>query len=367
MKKILFFFASFLSCWVSFAEPKTYCFLLGTYTNTGLSEGVYSYSFKEANGNFKKLSVNKGIENPSYLAFSPDKKFVYTVNECGDSSTVSAFVFSNLNGSLEFLNKVPSCGADPCYITVTDKHVIVANYNGGSIAVFVRKADGSLSEAVQLIKHVGGSIDPSRQLSSHVHETVFQPGTSTLFVCDLGKDKVFSYHYDAEGGRNPLRLVDSLNVKPGSGPRHMAFSKEGRYAYVLHELDGTLSVLAVNGGKMKLMGETTVDRKKNISNGAAEIAISPDGKFLYASNRGTANDISVFKVERAGSLKFIQQIPSGGNGPRNFVLTPDGKYILAANQNSNNIVAFLRDKETGSLKKLEGGTLIGAPVCIVFY
>lgn len=361
--KILFTFLLFslISC----TKSEKYHFLLGTYTSTGKSEGIYTYRFDEKNG-FKQIAVTPNVTNPSYLAFSPDKKYAYAVNENGNESTVSAFIFSAGDGKLELLNKVPANGADPCYITVTGNHAITANYTGGNISVFNRNADGSLSEAVQVVQHRGNSIDTTRQLSAHVHQVVFSPN-GVLYANDLGLDKIFLYSYNPDSESEILTRTDSISVKAGSGPRHITFSADGKFAYLLQELDGTLTVFEAKEAKLTVLQETNIAQKQDVVVGGSDIHLSPDGKFLYAANRGTANDITCFAVQPDGTLSFVQQIASGGIKPRNFAITPDGKYLFAENEESNSIVAFLRNIETGTLTQTKFSTTVGAPVCIVFY
>ena len=281
----------------------------------------------------------------------------------GENSSLSSFWFNKKNGSLELINKLGGIGADPCYLDVSKKHVVTANYSGGSIDVVERNSDGSLSGIVETIQH----IDAKKQVKAHVHQTLFAKADKYILVNDLGLDKMYSYSYDRGSTENILSPFDSLSLKKGSGPRHSTFSKNRKYIYLLQELDGTISVVRYDKGKLSLISETTVVRKPNISTGAADIHISPDDKFLYASNRGSANDISCFAIEKDTNLVFVEQVSVLGKSPRNFCITKDGKYLLVANQLSNQIVVFKRNKKSGKLIETNIRIDVGAPVCIKEY
>jgi 3-carboxymuconate cyclase len=349
------------------AQKINYRLLVGTYTNPGKSEGIYVYDLNPESKTFSPKFIAKGVENPSYLALTKDHKYLYSVNQNGTSPTVSAFSFDEKSGTITFINKVPARGEGPCYISVSDRHVITANYNSGSLCVFGRKANGTITEALQVIQHTGSSVNNDRQSSPHVHQTIFSPDGKYLAVNDLGTDKVTIYNYDLNGTSRTLTPHDSLKVKSGSGPRHVTFSKDGKRVYLIQELDGTLTVMQMNQGKLKMLQETSVVKKSNIVTGAADIHLSPDGKFLYATNRGTANDISWFSVGKNGTLTYKNQVSTNGDGPRNFTISPDGKYVLVGNQKTDNIVIFKRNAITGQLTPTGQEIKVGAPVCLVFY
>lgn len=349
------------------AKVNKYNFIIGTYTNNTQSKGIYTLHCDFENSKFETKIAADNVLDPSYLALTSDKKFVYSISERGEKSTISSFAFNDKTGIMHFLNRVSGHGADPCFVSVSENHVITANYTGGNVCVFVRKNDGTLSNAIQNVQHTGKSIDVNRQDKPHVHQAIFSPDKKFLLVNDLGTDYVTSYSYDKKSTDKVLTEFDKLKVKSGSGPRHLVFSKNGAFIYLLQEMDGTVSIIAFNKGKLSLIEETTVVRRDNISSGAADIHISPDDKFLYATNRGNANDITVFKIQNDGRLKYVQQISVLGNGPRNFAITKDGKYIFVANQRTNQIVVFGRNKNTGKL--IETGIKIDlpSPVCLVAY
>lgn len=351
----------------SCAQKSNYNLLIGTYTNGGKSEGIYIYDFNIETADFKPKHIAKGVENPSYLTVSENNKFVYSVNESGDKSTVSAFSFDGIKGELKFLNKLPTQGGDPCYIIADEKNVISANYSGGSASVFGVGKDGSLGELKQLVQHSGKSVNRNRQNSPHVHMAVFSPDHKYVLINDLGTDKVYTYKYAAGSERNVLVAQDSVSIAPGAGPRHLTFSKDGKYAYLIHEMDGGVTAFSYNNGTLKPIQETKITEEGFAGeNGAADIHLSPDGKFLYASNRGSENKITIFAAEKGGILNKTGQISTLGKGPRNFVIDPSGRFLLVANQGTNTVIIFERNFETGALKDTGKRIELAAPVCLVF-
>ncbi|MCO6173719.1 lactonase family protein [Flavobacterium sp. NRK F10] len=344
-----------------------YNLIVGTYTNACFSEGIYVYDFNLQTLEYQLKSHTDKVMNPSYFTLDSEKEHLYSVNENGNESTLSAFRYDPQTGLLNLMNKVDSKGADPCYIINDDKNVISANYTGGTISVFPKKPDGSLADAVQVIEHKGSGPNEKRQEASHLHMVYFSPDHQYVFANDLGSDKIYIYHYHANGGTQTLLLKDEINLKKGSGPRHLVFSPKGNFVYVLQELDGTLSVLEWKKNQLHLIQETTVAPNLfNGINGAADIHMSQDGKFLYVTNRGDANTISVFKVSGNGTLNMIQQISTQGSAPRNFTLSPDDAYVLVANQNTNNIVIYSRNTKNGTLTDTGKRIDLCQPVCLVF-
>jgi 6-phosphogluconolactonase len=211
------------------------------------------------------------------------------------------------------------------------------------------------------------SVNPTRQTKPHVHQVVVSPDSKFLLVNDLGTDLLTVYSYDKNSLTQPLTAFDTLQLKKGSGPRHLTFDNTGSYIYLIQELDGTLSTIKYDFGRLTLVDTASVVIKKEIQTGAADIHVSPDGMFVYATNRGTANDISCFQTSKSGRLKFVQQISVEGVGPRNFAITKDGKYVLVGNQRTNEIVIFSRNKKTGELTFTGNKVQVGAPVCILEY
>lgn len=343
----------------SFAQ-KNYL-LVGTYTS-GKSIGIYVYDFNNQNGSAKPVDSIQTV-NPSYLEISPDKKFVYAVNETTNGN-VSAFHFDN--GHLSLINTESSRGDDPCYITITkdQKWAIVADYSSGTGAVYPINKDGSLSPAVSTIRHYGHGTNMSRQQSPHIHSTVLSPDNKFLFVQDLGIDKIIEYSFNDQTGK--LAPQDSVKLKDGSGPRHFIFHPNGKWAYLTQEMGGTITAFQYGNGKLKIKQTTSVFPKpfhQYFTN--ADIHISNDGKFLYASTRDSANIISVFKINpSSGTLRLIGQQSVLGKTPRNFNLDPSGNFLLVANQNSNDIVVFKLNRQTGLLTDTGKRINVGNPVCI---
>jgi len=344
-----------------------YNLVIGTYTNACASKGIYVYDFNVNTLAFKEKNSTDGVINPSYVTVNRSNSVVYSVNEDGEKSNVSSFKYIPSTGKLQQMNKRDAEGADPCYIINDDKNVIVANYTGGSIAVFGKKNDGSLTDAKQVVKHTGSSINTSRQEKAHVHMVYFSPDKKYVFVNDLGVDKIFIYNYAPDGGEKTLTLKETVAVKPGSGPRHLVFHPNGLFVYLVNELSGTVDVFSYMKEKMVLIQELTLNAKDcNDFNGAAHISFSNDSKYLYVTNRGDANNVTVYKVHANGMMNQVQQISTMGEGPRQFVIDPTDNYLLMANQNANTIVIFKRDKTTGLLSDTGKRIDICSPVCLVF-
>jgi 6-phosphogluconolactonase len=367
MKKYFSFLLSICALVTIQAQKNKHNLLIGTYTNSCESKGIYVYHFDSNTGNFNFKNATDNIINPSYLSVSKDNNYVYSVNENGAESTVSSFGYNSSSGKLDLINKQSSKGADPCYIINDDKNVIVANYSGGNIAVFGKNPNGSITEAKQVVQHYGKGTNAKRQEGPHVHMVHFSPDRKFVLSNDLGNDKVYSYHYNPNATNDILKIKDSISVKSGSGPRHLTFSKDGRFVYLLQELDGALTVFSYSNGLLKKIDETTIlanDFKGTFS--SADIHISPDGKFLYATNRGEANSISIFKILKNGKLLSKGQTSTLGKGPRNFTIDPSGKFLLVAHQYTNDVVIFKRNRATGSLTDTGKRINLCAPVCLVF-
>lgn len=349
------------------SQEKKINLLIGTYTNSCDSKGIYIYEFDINSGNYNLKQASESSVNPSYLAVSNDNKFVYSVNENGKQSTISSYKYDSKSGKLNLINSEDSKGADPCYIINDEKNVIAANYSGGSISVFEKNRDGSIAPAKQVIQHFGKGINVKRQESPHVHMVCFSPDKKYVLANDLGNDRVYSYSYNPNSVNEPLKIKDSIAVKPGSGPRHLTFSNDGKFVYLLQELDGSLTVFSYANGIMRMIDETTIlakDFKGSFS--SADIHFSPDSKFLYATNRGEANNITIFKVLKNGKLKLAGQTSTLGKGPRNFAIDPSGNFLLVAHQYSNDIVIFKRNKTSGMLTNTGKKIELCSPVCLVF-
>jgi len=341
---------------------------VGTYTR-GASKGIYAYRFQSSTGKLTSLGLAGETSNPSFLAVDPSQRFLYAANE-NNQGMISAFAIDPATAKLKLLNQVSSKGSGPCHVAVdkTGKWLFVANYNSGSAAAYPINADGSLGEASAVDQHAGKSVNP-RQNGPHAHMAAISPDNRFVWVPDLGLDEILSYHIDsAKGGMTPTD-PPFVKIAAGSGPRHIVFRPDAKFAYVISELAATVTVFsydAARGSMHELQVISTLPEGYTGSKSGAEIAIDPTGKFLYASNRGH-DSIAIFKVDAAkGTLTAAGNVPSGGKTPRYFVIDPTGNYLLAAHQDSNSVVEFKIDRQTGGLTPT-GETLdIGAPVCVIF-
>jgi len=346
-----------------------YYMLVGTY-NSEKSEGIYVYRFNSSDASVEEVS-HVNASNASYLAVAPGGKYVYATNENGkddNGGEVSAYSFDKKSGRLTFLNKQLSGGDHPCYVEIdrTGKWVIVGNYSSGTLSVLPVNTDGSLGTAIQTIHHQGAGVNKKRQDKPHVHCTILSKDNKWLFVPDLGIDKVMIYAFDEKKGKLSPSNQQFAETVGGSGPRHFIIHPTNRQAYLVEEMTGTISVYDYQDGKLESRQRISMlpgEFKGAI--GAADIHISPDGHFLYASNRGDANDISIFSVNQVnGQLTLLGNQSTLGKSPRNFSLDPSAKYLLAANQSSNEIVIFYRDEKSGLLTDTKKRIEVGKPVCI---
>ncbi|MEY4051467.1 MAG: lactonase family protein [Chitinophagia bacterium] len=343
--------------------------LVGTYTKKG-SKGIYVLSFDTVTGKATEISHTDGANNPSFLTISKDHGQVYAVNE-GSDGKVSAYSF--IDNKLNLIQEKTSKGADPCYISLSpdQTNLFVANYSGGSITSYHRFADGRLSNPQQFIQHEGKSVNEARQEKAHVHGVFFSPDGKYLLTPDLGMDEVSIYPYQTKNGP-PLQIQKASKIQssPGAGPRHLSFSSNGKFVYVIEELTGSISVYRFYKGIASFIQKVYTHPKsfKGVA-GSADIHLSPDGLFLYASNRGTENNIISFKVLPNGKLeeKSIQYYSTEGKAPRNFTINKEGTWLLVANQDSDNIIAFRRNIQTGSLTTTGVSIKLSMPVCLLFY
>lgn len=339
--------------------------LIGTYTTSG-SDGIYVSKFDLQTGETKITSSVK-TSNPSYLAVSANKKYVYAVNE-NDPGGITAFSFNKVSGTLTKLNETVSAGAHPCYISINNagRNVVVANYSSGNIAVSGINSDGSVSQPRQIIQHKGNSINKQRQEKPHVHSTVFSPDYKYLFASDLGIDKINIYKVARESGALIPAEQSFIDLKPGAGPRHFEFHPNGKFAYLIEELDGAVSVFSYKDGKLALLQHTSAHPMSfDGAFGSADIHVSPDGRFLYCSNRGDANSIAIFSIDQqTGMIQIAGFQPTLGIHPRNFTIDPGGNFLLVANRDSDEIVLFSIDKKTGLLDDTKKRVKVSKPVCL---
>lgn len=342
--------------------------IVGTY-DSPKSEGVYVYKFNSSDGTTKEVSHIK-TPNASFVAVSPDEKFVYAVHEDAPKSGVGgeivAFSFNKSTGTLTYINKQASGGDHPCHVEVdkTGKWVFASNYSSGTLSVYPVNADGGLGKA-STIQHYGSGKNEQRQKGPHVHGAIISKDNKWLFVTDLGIDKVMIYAFDAATGKlTPAKKPFSETIG-GSGPRLITFHPNNKYAYVIEELTGTVMAYKYKKGKLDLQQRiSTLAEGDTRFAGSADIHISPDGKFLYASNRADVNTIAIYSIDKKGKLTSQGFQSTLGKAPRNFSLDPTGKFLLAENMDSDEIVIFNRDENTGLLSNSGKRIAVGKPVCI---
>lgn len=347
--------------------------LIGTYTDSGESEGIYVYTFDTDSGTLVYKNKVSGIDNPSYLTLSPDLSHVYAVSEWGRDSmgTVYAYNFDQQTGQLTFLNKQSSGGSGPCYVSTdpSGSYVYTANYGSGSLAAIPTESDGSLGSDIQEIYHKGNTVD-GVEGPSRMHAAIVSPDQNFLFVTNLGTDKITSYPLNTSTETFPLDTTETkaISLEEGSGPRHFTFHPNGKYAYAIHELNGKITLFDYkDGGLTEKQQVNILPEGFRDKFAAADIHISPDGKFLYGSNRLGLNEIVIFRIDPAtGELNFVGREPSRGKTPRNFVIDPSGKFLLVANQDTNDIFVFERNAETGLLTPTSEKITVGNPVCLKF-
>ena len=369
----------FLSSLTQFAVAQStgrYIGYIGTYTEGTNSKGIYAFRYDAASGQVTMIGLAAETTNPSFVAVHPNGRFLYAVNELKNykgpnSGGVSAFAVDRATGKLTFLNELPSLGADPCYIIVDKegKHVLVANYTGGSVAVFPIKDDGSLGEASAFVQHTGHGTNPQRQEGPHAHSIDLSPGERFAYVDDLGLDETLIYKYDSAKGTLTPNDPPFAKLDPNTGPRHFALRPDGRFAYVVGEMGHTVTVFANDlkkGSLEKLQTISTLPADFSGRNDDAEIEVHPSGKFLYASNRGHES-IAVYAIDPAkGTLTLVEITPTGGNEPRSFEIDPTGKLLFAENQKSDDIEVFKIDQKTGKLTATGQKLDVASPICVKF-
>ena len=369
-------FCASLALMTSSQAAENMLVFIGTYTG-GNSQGIYAYEFSLADGSLKPIGLAAETPSPSFLAIHPNKKFLYAVNEIGNyegekSGSVSAFAIEGASGKLRHLNTKSSRGGAPCHIVVDAQgaNALVANYSGGSVAVLPIAPDGSLKESSSFVQHTGSSINKGRQSEPHAHSINLDKQNNFAIVADLGLDKLLAYKFDASTGQLSPADPPFASLKPGAGPRHFAFHTGGHHAYVINELDLTITAFDYHPAKGELTPIQTIStlapktESKNWS--TAEVQVHPSGKFVYGSNRGH-DSIAAFKVDPAtGKLTYLENEPTLGKTPRNFGIDPTGKFLIAANQGSDTLVVFRIDQQTGGLDPT--GIIVEAPkpVCVKF-
>jgi len=396
----LFLIISVLACQAVSAQGNDYFMYFGTYTGFKFvtksktigvgeshSEGIYVSRLNAATGEMGEPQLAAKVVNPAFLTVNPNHRFLYAVTEdplsvgppLDHSSYVSAFAIDHASGKLRLLNALPTGGTSTCQISIdkTGKFIFLANFGSGSISVMRVKDDGSLGEQTAFMQHIGrgGSVLPI-QSSAHPHSVVVSPDNRYAIASDLGLDKLFIYHFDADTGALSPLDAPSVTVPAGAGPRHFTFDPAGKFGYSLNEMGSTLTVFAWDATKGTLTQVEEVATKPAAFDGrggAGEIQISNDGKFLYESNRLSLNTdrlpgtIGVFAIDPAkGTLTLVEHFPSGGVMPRSFAIEPTGRYLFALHQLSNNVVEHRIDSATGRLAKTGREIKVDTPVCLQF-
>ena len=344
----------------------------GTYTSgKNSSKGIYRSVLDTETGELSAPVLAAEAMNPSFIEIHPGGKFLYAVSESGDAGTVSTFAIDPDTGNLKLLNSRPSGGSGPCHVNIdrSTKNVLVTNYGSGSVSVIPIAADGSLAEPTGFVQHEGASVNPQRQNGPHAHSVNLSPDNRFAFVADLGIDKIMIYKLNVDKGTITANDPAFAKVKPGAGPRHFAFGADGRYAYVINEMGGTVTAFAyepASGTLTEIQSITTLPDGFAGSSSCAEVRVHPSGRFLYGSNRGH-DSIAVYRIDPAkGTLTFVEHERAGIKTPRNFNIDPTGKFCLVANQDGNSIVVFRIDQKTGALEPTGHKISIGRPVCIRF-
>ena len=346
---------------------------VGTYTR-GESEGIYIYRLDPSTGALEFASVATGIDNPSFLALRTQGDYLYAVSEVREvagrpSGAVAAFSIAPETGELTLLNQESSHGTGPCHLSIdkTGSYVLVANYAGGSICVLPIQRGGRLGEATDFIEHQGSSVVLRRQEAPHPHSIIVDPTNRYVFVPDLGLDKIMIYQLDLAQGKLKPNDEPWAQVKPGAGPRHFTFHPNGRYAYVINEIDSTMTAFAYDEARGTLREIQTLSTLPDDFEGVsycADVHVFSSGKFLYGSNRGDDSMVIFAIDEETGKLTCLGHESTQGKYPRNFAIDPSGTFLLAANQGSDTIVTFRIDQQTGELTPTGQVTEVPTPVCV---
>ena len=356
------------------ANAADFLVYVGTYTGPK-SKGIYVYRMNDQ-GKLTSLGLAAETVNPTFLALHPKKPLLYAISEIGNfqgksAGGASAFCIDADSGKLTLLNEESAGGAGPCHLVVdkAGKNLLLANYGGGSVTSLPIREDGSLGASTAFIQHHGASVNPQRQKEPHGHCIILDAANQFALACDLGLDKVLIYKFDAAKGTLTPNEPAFGSLKPGAGPRHIAFGPKEKFAYVINELNSTMSAFRYNakeGSLTEIETLSTLPEDFKGNNSCAEVAVHPNGKFLYGSNRGH-NSIVIYSLDSSsGRMKLVGHQSTQGRTPRNFAIDPTGRFLLAANQDSNDVFVFRIDRKTGSLTPTGEKVELGSPVCVQF-
>ena len=343
---------------------KTLLFV-GSFTDKKAGEGIHVYEFNNETGESILKSTINNITNTSFLKLSSNGKHLYSVvdSQMKYNGKVAAFKVDVINTKISLLNMQDCGGVNPAHLEIdkTGSYLVNSNYSDGSLSVFKINYEGSLEKNNQILQFKDSSVLKSRQKSSHIHSANFSPDNKYVFVHDLGADKIRRFTLNTS--KVKLENQEEIKVKPGNGPRHFTFHPKGKFGYGINELSGTIDAYQYENGNLNFIEDYFTYQQKQEVYRAADIHISSDGKFLYASNRGPKEDsIVVFLInQKNGKLKLVEHLDTGGNHPRNFAISPNGKFLLVANQFTNNIIIFKRNFKTGKLIKLQNEIRVNSP------
>jgi len=353
---------------------KTINLWIGTYADRP-DEGINLCRMDLADGSIQTDKLFPNIVKPSFLAADIGRRLLYAVSETGDyegkpTGSVSVYRLDRAGSRIGLLNTRSTRGAHPCHVTVSrnGRFVLVANYTGGNIAVLPVMPDRSLGEAVETVQHEGNGPVRGRQEQAHAHSVNLSPDNRFAYACDLGMDKIMIYRFNDRTGKLSGAEMSCFRTAPGAGPRHFTFSPDGREAFVINELNSTITYLAIDPGNGSLSERQTVSTLPadcTVGNTCADIHVHPNGRFVYGSNRGHDSVVVCLIDRKSGSLKVVQQQSTLGKTPRNFAIDPSGKYLLAANQNSDSIHVFAINETTGLLAPTGYSVRVPKPVCIL--
>lgn len=348
-------------------EPKIQ-FLIGAYTDSE-EEGIGLLEYDPITNTSHIEVISEGVSNPSFMIMNKKQNLLFTVEEVSgeNGGRVKSFIYNKVNNELTLINMVDSFGNHPCYLALdpSEQFLVVGNYSGGNFSTF-RIDSGELTH-LQTITHEGQSIIQSRQEKAHVHSAVFHPNESRLFVGDLGTDKIYIYDFNPDYAV-PFQPASTpyFEVEPGSGPRHLIFNDKGDRLFLIHELTAEIGGYSYENGEINILNTISLTHLQYQGTvGAAELRFSTDGKYLYASNRGDANEISVFEKDLNDKLILVQRVPVQGITPRNFNFSKDGSFLVVGNQDSNEIVIFDVNQKTGMIGDLKQKVTFPKPVYIL--
>lgn len=373
MRKVILVVLTVIASFNVSAQSKKEILYVGTFSVRG-SQGIYAYSFDRVKRTLKLLQTVPSLESPSYLTVHPSGKFLYSVNRgradaSDNGGSVTAYGIDLKSGRLNGLNTRPSYGDAPCHISIdkTGQFAFISNYREGNLVILPLFDDGIIGSPSDAKKYTGNGIDPVRQESPHIHSAVVSQDNRFLYVSDLGTDKIYIYEFNASNGTLVSAKPSEISVIPGSGPRHLTFHPNGKFAYVAEELTSSVCVLAVDKatGGLSILEDGVKSLPENFkgSNTSAEIYTDPRGRFLYMSNRGI-NTLSIFSILPTGKINLVGQQDTGGKTPRNFLIDPKGEFIFVANQDTDTIVIYRINAKTGKLVATGKPVKVPSPVCL---